>query len=542
MGAKNCSETPRQKMINMMYLVLTAMLALNVAAETLDAFKIVDASLITTYLSFSDKNKTLINDFNRAYEISPSKVEKWRNSANEVHTKSDSLIKYIIDTKELLVKGAAGLVKDPLEELDEKYPFIITNSNDTLILERQDDLNVSPEIMLTKHRGDSLQTKIIEYKNILKSLVESYPNIIANLESSLDVEDPERNDIAIGEEKYRNWAQKHFSASPVIASITLLSKLQIDVRNAESAVLRHLYNQIDASSRKVTGLNATVIPDASYIFQGQEYRARIFLSAEDTTQDLNVYMGGNNNALPVVDNQAIFSITPDKIGDYSYSGFIKYTKPDGTEDERPFEFEFEVAKPAATISPTKMNVLYKDLENPISVSVPGVPNDKLSVSCTNGIVREVEDGWIVEPSELDYLGENTYVNVSADFNGKIRKMGEMRFRVKKVPDPVAQVAQMNSGTIDRERLRAQVGIFAKLEDFDFELAFEVTSFDMTVPSGGGETRTESSNSYRFNDIQTQILNNLGAGDRVWIENIKAKIAGNDDDAERQLSPILLTVQ
>jgi gliding motility-associated protein GldM len=546
MGAINCPETPRQKMINMMYLVLTAMLALNVAAETLDAFKIVDSSLIKTYLSFTDKNEALMVDFGNAYEINQDKAGKWLEMAKRVHLKSNSVENYIVDTKVLLVEGAGGYIKIASEPLSEQYPYVISNSGDTLMLEHQDDLNISPLIMLTRKRGKELQDLIIGYKEELIQIVADYPLIIENLESSLDVNDPVRDKKMIDKDQmlnFKTWAQQQFEATPVIASITLLSKLQIDVRNAESAVLRHLYNQIDASSFKFTGLKATVIPDASYIFQGQDYRARIFLSAEDSTQDLEVYMNGSENPLPVEGNEAIFSIKPNDIGTFTQSGEIKYRNPDGDGyGMKSFNLEYSVTKPAVTISPIKMNVLYKDLQNPISVSATGVLAENIEAECTNGKMYKDGENWIIEPLELDYAGENTKVIVYADFNGIKRRMGEMVYRVKKVPDPKATVAQMTSGIIPRERLRLQSLVSATLDDFDFDLAFEVTSFDMSVPSSGGLTTTIHSNSLYINKEQKELLSGLGAGDRVSFENIKAKISGDDKDVERQLSPIILTVQ
>ncbi|MBN2807336.1 MAG: gliding motility protein GldM [Prolixibacteraceae bacterium] len=544
MGTKNCPETPRQKMINMMYLVLTAMLALNVAAETLQAFKIVDSSLMKTYLSFSDKNETLITNFKSAYEINPGKVEKWMEMAYQVHAKSDSIVRYLIDTKEMLALMAKAQPKKPDEELTDEFPFIVTNNRDTLILESQDDLNASPVVMLTQERGAELQTLLNQFKQELIAMVDD-SSVINNLNSAIDVDDPDRNLLPGSGQSmnFRTWSQQNFEATPVIAAVTLISKLQIDVRNAESAVLRHLYNQIDAASFKFTGLKATVIPEASYIFQGQPYKARIFLSAEDSTQKLEVFVNGSTLPLKTEGNEAIYTFTPNEIGVFKYRGQIKYRNPDGDGySYKDFEQEYQVARPAVTISPTKMNVLYKDLKNPIDIAVPGIPSDKLRPVVTNGTIYKEGDLWIIEPSDLDNLGERTKVIVNAELNGSQRPMGEMVFRVKRVPDPKATVAKMSSGAIPREQLRLQQIVSATLEDFDFDLSFEVTKFDMSVPTSGGLTTTLHSNSFRFTDEQKRLLNGLGAGDKVSFENIFAKIAGDKNDVERKLSPIILTVQ
>lgn len=545
MGTKNCPETPRQKMINMMYLVLTAMLALNVAAETLHAFKIVDKSLMKTYITFTDKNETLLSDFEHSYELNSTKAEKWRNLAKEVNAHSDSLVNFLIDTKEMLARAAGGENIEPGVKPTDEFPIIITKDQDSIILKRQDDLNVSPELMLTKGRGKELQDKVNEFRSYLSELVKGNPAIIANLESSLDVSDPVRDKLKFSKGETMNfntWPQESFEASPVIASITLLSKLQIDVRNAESAVLRHLFNQIDASSFKFSGMQAKVIPEASYIFQGQPYKARIFLSAEDSTQDLEVYINGSTTPLSVEGNEAIYSFTPTEPGVYKYKGQIKYRNPDGDGfSYKNFEREYEVAKPAATISPTKMNLLYKGLKNPIDIAVPTISSDRLTPTCTNGKMYKEGDLWIIEPNDLDPKGENTKVIVNADLNGKQTFMGEMEFRVKKVPDPKATVAHLASGNIDGAVLRRQQIISADLEDFEFNLNFIVTSFDMSVSTSGYST-TLHSDSYSITSDQKRLINSLGPGEKVSFENIKAKIEGDPNDKDRPLSPIILTVQ
>ena len=523
MGTKNCPETPRQKMINMMYLVLTAMLALNVASETL-----------------------VLGDFRQQYELNADKVGKWLSLANEVNAHSDSVINFLTETKELLAFGADGQIKEPGVEVTDEFPIIVTRSKDSIILKRQDDLNISPEIMLTKGRGKVLQDKINEYKAYLSEIVKNQPNIIENLQSSLDVSDPTREDMKLEAKEsmnFRTWPQQNFEATPVIASITLLSKLQIDVRNAESAVLRHLFNQIDAASFKFTGLKATVIPNASYIFQGQEYKASIFLSAEDSTQQLQVFMDGSDKPLPIEGNEAIFTMQPNEAKTYTYSGNIKYRTPDGKGfGTKPFSLEFQVAKPNATVSATKMNVLFKNLANPISISVPGVPHEKIKPICTNGKMSKSGEDWVIEPNELDYNGQKTKVIVYAELDGKDRIMTEQSYRVMKVPDPVAKVGGISSGDISRDKLRLQQLVSATLEDFYFDMKFIVTGFEMSVPGQGGMTTTLSSNSYKFTDEQKRLLNSLNTGDKVWIENIKAKIENNDEDADRQLSPIILTVR
>jgi gliding motility-associated protein GldM len=526
-------------MINMMYLVLTAMLALNVAAETLQAFKVIDASLMKTYKSFSEKNAAIVRDFERAAGENEEKVGHWRDLAKEVHAKSDTLVNFIIETKKEIALAAKA---EKLEgEIPVDFPLVIGTSGDTLVLKSQDDLNATPQVMLMEGRGTELQKKILGFREELISLVGDFPALTSNLNGSLSVDDPEKSD-KLKASTYRTWVQQNFESSPVIASIALLSKLQIDVRNAESAVLSHLYSQIDAASFKFSGLQAQVIPNTKYVIQGQKYEAKIFLSAVDNTQDLAVYMNGSSNALPVVNGEAIYSVTPNTPGPVTYKGEINFVGPNGPE-KFPFSGEYLVAPPAVTVSPTKMNVLYRSLPNPISVSVPGTPTEKLEVTFTNGRIEKTETGWVAYPDQLDPKGEKTKIIVKVkEDGGQVRNMGELIFRVKKVPDPKATVAGISSGGIAREKLRVQQLVSATLEDFDFDLSFVVTSFDMSVPTSGGETTTLHSGSYKFTDDMKRLLNGLGSGSKVSIENIKAKIDGDAKDPERTIPPVILTVQ
>ncbi len=546
MGTKNCPETARQKMINMMYLVLTAMLALNVAAETLHAFKIVDKSLINTYVSFTNKNKSILSNFQSQYELNQNKVEAWLKKAETVDQLSDSLINYILEVKELLAYQAKAKKLVHGEEIPSEFPLVEINGGDTLIIEKQDDLNASPVVMLTKGKGKELQDKVLAYRDQLIEICESNEYLAATLKASFDVEDPEHRFLGINQSKslnFKTWVEENFQAAPVVAAITLLSKLQIDVRNAESAVLSYLYNQIDAKSLKFTGLEAKVIPTSNYVFQGQQYEAKVFLSAIDSTTKLQAYISGSDRALPVVGNEAILTIPASKIGFFNYRGEIRYKNPEGGEGKKFFEGEYQVAAPSVTVSPTKMNVLYRSVKNPISISVPGVPSEKLEVTFTNGSIVKVSDTeWEIQPRELDHDGSKSKVIVIANVDGKKHQMGESKFRVKRVPDPKATVAQLNSGTIDRDKLRAQTGVFAHLEDFDFDMQFEVTSFDFSVATSGGMTTTLRSNTYTFTSEMKTLISGLGAGAKISIENIKARKEGDKNDPERILSPIVLTVK
>ena len=538
MGTKNCPETPRQKMINMMYLVLLAMMALNVASEVLDAFRVVDSSLMQTLKSVDSKNNQIYASFDQAYEENPTKVKEWKDKSDHVRALTDSLNKKITDLKEELVlkSGGTNITKEgTLYENDSEKSFVLNSDGDTLIIKKDDELNVPSEVMIRLKKAEDLKGDIIELKEAFLSLIEEDSPVRETIQQELDTSDPKVT-IKEGAEK-RSWEIEHFDSNPLIAVITLLSKIQIDVQNAESNILSYLYSQIDATSFKFNKLGARVIASSSYVLEGDVYKAEVFLAAEDTTQQPVILVNGK--PLKIVDGKGIYEVPATTSGPHEWSGIIKYRTPEGGFNSYPFEEKYQVSKPSVTISPTKMNVFYMGVPNPVSVSVPGVPSEKLEVSLTNGRIERNGKDYFVYPKVEDINGRNTKVTVMADFDGKKRFMGAMDFRVKQVPNPIATIGGKASGILRKEDLLAEDGIFAALKDFDFDLKFTVTQFDITYTGAGGYNNTWSSTSNRFTADQRTQFNTLTPGSIIYIDNI---FAHGDDGTDRELSPISFKIR
>ncbi len=305
MGTKNCPETPRQKMINMMYLVLLAMMALNVASEVLDAFRVVDSSLMQTLKSVDSKNNQIYASFDQAYEENPTKVKEWKDKSDHVRALTDSLNKKITDLKEELVlkSGGTNITKEgTLYENDSEKSFVLNSDGDTLIIKKDDELNVPSEVMIRLKKAEDLKGDIIELKEAFLSLIEEDSPVRETIQQELDTSDPKVT-IKEGAEK-RSWEIEHFDSNPLIAVITLLSKIQIDVQNAESNILSYLYSQIDATSFKFNKLGARVIASSSYVLEGDVYKAEVFLAAEDTTQQPVILVNGK--PLKIIDGKGIY--------------------------------------------------------------------------------------------------------------------------------------------------------------------------------------------------------------------------------------------
>jgi gliding motility-associated protein GldM len=240
MGVKNCPETPRQKMINMMYIVLTAMLALNVASEVLEAFKLIDSSLIHTLNAVDMKNQQIYSSFEQAYLENPAKVQEWKQKADKVENISKEMNQYISNVKEELViySGSELISKD--RPYKPGSFILVTQKGDTLEIKKQDDLNGTSEFMIKQKKADELKEKIIAYKNELVGLLgEDDAELKETVLRALETPDPLRS---VGSRDKKTWESLHFENTPLAAILTVLSKIQIDVKNSEANVINYLYS------------------------------------------------------------------------------------------------------------------------------------------------------------------------------------------------------------------------------------------------------------------------------------------------------------
>ena len=518
-------ETPRQKMIGMLYLVLMAMLALNVSKDVLDAFILVDEGLTKTTTNFFAKNQSLYGSFDEAYQLNPVKVEEWISKAKEVKEKSQELYDFIQESKKEIVIRAEGEDSEAINDGE-----IVMNQ-----IKLKDNNNVPAEIMILRGKGAELRNKINEHKEYLVGLIddkENYAAIVTSIESGLDTSDPPPDVKGVA----HPWESLYFEHLPLVSVITILSKLQSDVRNVESEILNYLLSQIDAGAFKFNVIEPVVIANSDYVFRGQEYKAQVYLAAFDSTRDPEILVGGQK--LPIVNGKGIFTGNTSTTGVRQWSGVIRLMGDDGTAIVREFRHEYQVAEASAVVSPTKMNVFYRAVKNPVSVSVSGVPKENIQVEMTKGRITKVPGrDWEVVPGPGPD-GEIVSVRVFATIDKVRRFMGSSDFRVKNVPDPIAVIAGRFGGAISMTDLTRAPGVDAELKGFDFDLDFNVTEFTVSAVLSGGFTRTERSSTNRFTKAQMDIISQLRTGQRVTFENIRAV---GPDGALRTLNSIVLSI-
>ena len=545
-------ETPRQKMIGMMYLVLTAMLALNVSAEVLDAFRLVNEGIKSTTENFYKKNTATYKEFEREVAKNEEKAKPWQEKAMEVKARADSLYNFMQNLKIQMLKENQGkniAQNKALVEEDGKVKVLHEN------VVGEDKWDMVTRVMIGESfdgKAYELKERINEFREFLLDYVdEDNTNVIEALKEGLNTSDPPPTD---GHEQ-KTWEVKHFYDIPLGAVLPVISTLQSDVRNAEAEAIQYLFNQIEAGSFSFNKLEATVIPNSGYLVQGNEYSADVFLAARDTTAPPQVIIGewdsvrqedGSydvqmtrvQDTLNVVNGKGKFSRPANQTGIHEWGGIIKLMGPEGDFIKKPFRQQYEVVQPNLVISPTKMNVFYVGIPNPVSISLPSVPPNRITPSVRNGNIRKTGPGQFeVEPNNAN---QECVINVRADVGGRMRSYGSKEFRVQDLPTPTAQIAQKGGGDIREEVLTAQTGVFAVMEDFLFDLQYDITQYTITTTDRGGYVKTLRKEGNRFDqEVKDWFRNNLERGRKVNFEDLKAV---GPDGAEKDLNPITFTIQ
>lgn len=494
MGAKNCPETPRQRMIGMMYLVLTAMLALNVSADVLNAFTKVQQGLTSTIANFTKKNAEVYNEIEMAYNLNQTKVAGARSKALEIREKSKELVAFIDKLNHQLVVLVDG------------------ETGDIHNIKSKDNLDAGGQIMIQQGEGKLLRKMLNEYRDAVLANINPKDSVLrSSIQNNLNTSDPKPVD---GE--FKSWESSRFEGIPLVGVVTLLSQLQSDVLNVESDIIRYLYSSIDAESFKFNKLEALVIPDSRYILKGENFKARIMLAATDTTQKPEVIANGRN--ISYEGDYALYSEVANTVGFRKLKGVINYVSPSGVTLPREFEIEYEVADPAVVISPTKMNVFYLGVDNPVELASPGISPESIQPEITNGQIIKTNNGYIVRPQAA---GKKCVITVYVTKNGQKRQLQAQEFRVKEVPDPVAKVAGLREGKIRKGVLSAAGGVDVEMENFDFDMKFTVTGFSIfTVVDGFAQDAP--SNGASFSDKQLKLINGLKRNQVLIIEQIMVK--------------------
>lgn len=537
-GATNCPETPRQKMIGMMYLVLTAMLAMNVSADILLGFRMVEESLQINTRGSENRNVNVYDKFQSLNDLNPGKIGPWLKKAKTVKAESDKLYEDIEQLKIMIVEHADG--KSALEEAG----VYKRKSLDGYEVEATSNLDAAGWICLEEggpRKGKEIRESIEKYKAFLLTMVVSDTAKVSLIKKTFNT------DKAKSHGELKPWEFARFEMQPVAAVTTILSKIQADVRSIEGEVITYLKGMVDADDFRVNKIQALVIPESKYVTQGDQYQAKIILAASDSTQKPQVFMGGDykNGVGGTIIENGDYKTSVNKIGESKYAGYIKVFRPDGSSKFYTFESEYFVSAPSATISADKMNVFYAGIDNDVSVSVPGYPSSLVNATMVGGsLVKSPKGGYIARPAKV---GQECIISAYAKVNGKDKPMGKKNFRVKMLPPPIAFIPYRDeSGNkmkykgnekIAKKYLLAVTNLEAELDDADIEAEFRVLAFELNVSNAMG-TQILSSSGPSFTDAQISYMKTLSKGKKFFIGGVKAI---GPDRIERKLPPMEVLV-
>lgn len=510
--------SPRQKMINLMYIVLTAMLALNVSSDVLNGFTLVEDGLKRTNSNVSDRNAALYMQLEEFTRQNPQKGKPWLDKAADVRWQTLSLYKYIDSLKLAIVRDADGV--------DGKVDNILN----------QDNLEASSKVMVTYGNGAKLERRLAAYRKYIAAYIAD-PKKQAAIQKALATEPV----LQKGSMIKVPWVSGMFENMPVVASVTLLSKLQNDLLFAEGEALQTLVASVDAGDVRVNKLDAFVIPNSKLVMRGGKYSADIVLAAVDTTQRPAIFVNGRQ--LPA--NTRTYEFMAGQTGTFTYSGYLDVTRGDGTTSRYPFQSDYTVIEPTATVSATMMNVLYAGINNPISISVPGVAQNAVSATMTNGSLTRSGDHWNAHPTRV---GAECVITVTATLEGRSQTVSTSTFRVRKLPDPTAYIAYKDSKGNEnhykgskpfaKSLLLAADGLDAAIDDDLLNVHYSVVDFETIVFDSMGNAMPEKSAGSRFSERQKTSFRRLSRGKRFYITRIRAK---GPDGIVRDLSPMEVIV-
>lgn len=536
-------ETPRQKMIGMMYLVLTALLAMNVSKTVLLGYIRVNEGMERSRNNLTENNKRLTEAFQKSLDGNAA-AKPYFDRAQEAAKMFDEMIEYIEKVKKNVYVHNEKF-EDPKMADTLQLKWTVNGGYDnydipTHVLLGADEKNPSKDPLTAgelKTKLEDLQSKLVamvdkmqqtkeehmlvpDYENLKKKLMDLKPHASGEMEDGFVM----------------SWEMENFYHLPEAAVIANLTKMQVDVKNAQSEILQVFSSASGKLSIKPDRLIAGVLAPSSYIQSGQEYTADIFLSASFSklaAGDMEVLMnvdsataatGKGGNSLPIVDGVGKYKVGTGGVGDQKYRGVIKFKKPDGTFAYYPFEKEYKVAPPAAAVAADYMNVFYSGVVNPVTAQSAGIAPADIMINATGAGCKYVQKG----PGKYDFsfsgIGE-CMITVSAKTPQGVKVQGPpFKFKVKPLPKPEAKVGgKFAPPEMKKADLSTVAGIGAGASGFDFQANYITLSYEILGRAKGKPVQT-SGNGANLSPEAQKIFKECDVGSKIFLDT---KVKGPD---------------
>jgi len=538
---------PRQKMIGLMYLVLLALLAMNVSKSILDSFVVINHGIENTAETFVASNEVLYTAFDKAASESPA-AKKWQEKAEKVKKNANELVLHIDAIKQKMYQMIDGLPEEGIDTVDLSDISAKDNFDMPALLmgiaepSSPGESTLCPECSSTllKDKLNTFHTQLIglfEDKNVKDDITSK----IAFLETH---EIPGH-----GGNPADPWEVGMFYHNPLAAVVTTLSKIQSDVRTAEAQVINRLYENIDAGGVSFNNVVGMAVLPKAYLNPSDSFTADIFTAAYDDRVNPEIYVFNGPNG--GVDSAALANKVTDinklmkgekgskwgegdwyqmseedvragkgnlkikpGMGLHEWGGLIKLKTKKGPK-VYDFKSSFEVGTPSVAVAADAMNVFYIGIDNPVSISAP---SPKFNATAPG--LSKSGKGFIMRPKKTG----NVTINVTGidELTGKSKALGKAEFRVLRIPTPVAYIIG-KTGTILASKTKLQSGVVqAKLEGFVFDLKVRVISFTLGTTVAGDYRKVDVKGN-RMNSNCKNLIKRASKGQRFYLENMKVKM-------------------
>lgn len=526
-------KEPRQLMINIMYLVLTALLALNVSAEIFNAFKVVDEGLKSSNQALDDANSKLPDIIKerakktKELEKYAERVDPARDLSREFTDYIDGIVDHMIDAS-----GDANGVHDEGDYRDVKGVKELKGKKNKDITTRY--------LVEDEKKGAELKDKVLEYRARFLELVDDEDKAAFEREIALSIDD-ETWQKSINTKKNTNWETFNFRQMPLAATMPIFSKFKNDAKATESALLNYLQGKVGGEEIVLDQFTVVSAPKKSYVIKGEQFQTEVFLSASasaNSNTGISIKINGSPATLDE-NGVARWSVPASSVGVKTYNAEITTTNPT-TGETKTYNnsFEYEVGERSVTVSPTKMNVFYIGVENPVEVSAAGVSSNNMQVSMSGaggGTISRKDGGFVVNVTKQTRKGEFAKVNVSAPGISVSKD-----FRVKRIPDPVVTLSGKAVSSMGSGEFKAQQALIPVLQGFDFDARCDIVGFNFYRSAKRQDPETNTNKGGKFDVRTKEIQQKAKPGDIFLFEGIKCRCPG--DQVNRPLPNMVLRIK
>jgi hypothetical protein len=557
-------------MIGMMYLVYTALLAMNVSKDILDAFDTVNSGVQTTNITLAQQINQKYAAFEEQYSKEPEKAGPYWEQAQALRTEAEDLINYVEALKWDLVKkieeksAAEALESGLLKSADtNRFGRKIFDINTSKVKSR-DNYNRPTAYMMGDPEGPEsggkayeLSEKIRRFRGeVVKAMGPEHIHEIGLITDSIygtkeyvmqqaEVPENKLKRLPLDGEYYGakvsyypgstdavqdSWEYRNFHHTVLVADVTLLNKIISEAQTAELNAVTQLMTNIHASDFTFDEIGAKVFAESGYLLSGQTYHAQAMVTAwQNAKTTATVSLDGGPMKEYTSDGQGLINLDFNcGVGSHRYNGVIQMLDPKtGEMKDYTFENSFVVAPPAVSVSATKMNVVYRGIDNPIAVG-GGVGGEINATASSGSLTRTGNGTYNLRPGEANEVT----INVSSGGSS----LGSMKFRVKDLPKPTALIRNVVNGLVSKSALLAANRVEAEMKDFDFDgVHYDVVAYTFRYKTKSGTTKEAKANSGAFTDEIKNAISQANVGDMFVFTAIQVR--GNDGKTKTLDTPI-----